>query len=503
MREIFTDKNFIEGKILVAVKIIFIAALTVFFIPLLVLPFFNHACTDDYFCGAHLNELGIGQYQEYIYNECGGRFAATYIGSLFAKNNFLYTHYYLHSLLLLLFNSLSVFFLFSIVNKYLLKDAFTKKMLPTLSLVYLALTICSYPEPSTFLFWFSSAITYHLPVILVQVEVALLILLCYTKKKHVKIICSVLVALLLFFINGFNELFITVQFLLLAAVFYFGVYKKLTKAYLIILIVLFISSAIIVIAAPGNQVRAGRIVPKGIVLGAISVFYQAAETIFAICRNPFFWFAAVCVFICGNRLKENFITSVWYKKLTAKKWLLPLIITGFLLGSIAVAVTGLKGGIIPGRYLNGVAYFIVTMLLVYAFISGTALHLNLQTISLSKQRSSIFAYSLFAIALLSNSYIVDAYKSIISAPLYSTVITEREAALKDAAVKKIPAVIKDYTVSLQEQLDKNYAGSTKTLYQAVQQKPSMLFFEDDLATDYSVDILKKFYRLDSIVVIRK
>ena len=503
MREIFTDKNFIEGKILVAVKIIFIAALVVFFLPLIVLPFFNHACTDDYFCGVHLNELGIGKYQEYIYTECGGRFAATYIGSLFTENNFLYSHYYLHSLLLLMFNSLSVFFLFSVVNKYLLKDTFTKKMLATLSLVYLALTICSYPEPSTFLFWFSSAITYHLPVILVQLEVALLILLYHTQKTYIEIICSILVALLMFFINGFNELFITVQFLLLAAMFYFGVHKKVSKAYLILLIILFISSAIIVIAAPGNQVRAGRIVPKGIVLGVIAVFYQAAETIFAIFRNPFFWLTALLAFLYGNKSKKNFATSTWHKKTTAKKWLLPLIVTGFLLGSIAIAVTGLKGGVIPDRYLNGVAYFIVMLLLMFAFFIGTALDINLKSLHLSTQRKSILVHSLLVVALLCNSYVIDAYKSIISAPLYSSIIAEREVALEDAYIKKAPAVVKDYAVSLQEHLDKNYSGSTKTLYEAVQQKPSMLFFEDDLATDYSIDILKRFYKIDIIVVIRK
>ncbi|MEP7318650.1 MAG: hypothetical protein ABI921_07905 [Panacibacter sp.] len=503
MREIFTDKNFIDGKILVAIKIIFIAALVIFFLPLLVLPFFNHACTDDYFCGAHLNELGFSKYQQYIYTECGGRFAATYIGSLFAENNFLYTHYYLHSLLLLLFNLLSVSFLFSVVNKYLLKDSGIKKLVAVLSLVYVALTVCSYPEPSTFLFWFSSAITYHLPVTLVQIELALLVIIYHTEKKYIRYTCGLLVALLVFFINGFNELFIVVQILLLATLFYFQFYKKISKAYLGLLIILFLCSAIIVIAAPGNQVRAERIVPKGLLIGAVAIAYHAAETLFSICKNPFFWLAIALLFISGNKLKENIGTSSWFKRLTIKKWLIPLIIIGFLFGAVAVAVTGLKGGIIPDRYLNGVAYFVVLLLLVYAFIGGAVLPLNLRSISLSAQRNHIVIYSLLTAALLCNDYILTSYKSIISAPLYSNIISERENIFKEAAQNKSPAMVKDYTIALQEHLQKDYAQSTKTVYETVQQKPSMLFFEDDLATDNSINILKQFYKLDSISVIRK
>src|SRR6478672_10649205 len=122
MREIFTDKNYITGKLILFAKLLLVVALIVFFAPLFILPFFNHACADDYICGYHLSTKGFWKYQQFIYNNWGGRFAATFTGSLFAKNNYLYDHYYLHSILLLLLNILSAFFMIGVANKYVLKD---------------------------------------------------------------------------------------------------------------------------------------------------------------------------------------------------------------------------------------------------------------------------------------------------------------------------------------------------------------------------------------------
>ena len=123
-------------------------------------------------------------YQWFIYTKWGGRFAATFTGSLFAYKDFLYNHYYLHTFLLLALNFISIFLLVHTFHKHVLKadNSFSKKML--MSFLFLALEICSLPEPSTFLFWFSSAITYQLPLALFQAEIALLIIYLYSEKRH-------------------------------------------------------------------------------------------------------------------------------------------------------------------------------------------------------------------------------------------------------------------------------------------------------------------------------
>src|SRR5690242_1347650 len=118
MRETFSDTKLIKPKAIKFSKFILIASLVIFFLPLVILPFFNHPSTDDYFCGYQLHDKSFWQYQFFIYNNWGGRFAATFAGSLFAYHDFLYNHYYLHSLLLLILNFCSLFLLIHLLDKY-------------------------------------------------------------------------------------------------------------------------------------------------------------------------------------------------------------------------------------------------------------------------------------------------------------------------------------------------------------------------------------------------
>jgi hypothetical protein len=137
-------------------------------------------------------------------------------------------------------------------------------------------------------------------------------------------------------------------------------------------------------------------------------------------------------------------------------------------------------------------------LIALAFTAGIALD-NLNVNLLSKPLQ-LLVIVVFFIGLLSNGYITEAYKSLIAAPLYDTVMDERETLLKEAALNKQPAVVKSYDASMQEHLEKKYGQSTQTLYNLVQQKPSFIFFEDDLATGYSIETLTHFYGVDSITV---
>ena len=499
MREIFTDKNFIETKKILAVKIILIIALFVFFIPLFILPFFNHACTDDYICGYDLRQKDFLDYQVYIYNEKGGRFAATFIGSLFAKNNYLYDHYYLHSLLLLLVNFLSAWFLLSVLNKYVLKNDFIKRNVLLFSFIYIALNICCLPEPSTFLSWFSSAITYQTPVILVQIEIALFILLLNSSNAISKSVCSILLIILFFIINGFNELFIVVQLLMLIALFFFKAWRNISPAFLIFISLAFAGSAAIVLLSPGNEVRASVIVPKGLAIGTVAVLYHVAETLWSIFKEPLFWFSAMLVFMFANNTKGRYNEMAFIKKLANKKWIMPITIILFLIAAISLPVFALKGGIIPDRYLNSLVCVLIILLMIYAFVLGVET-VRIQLPLILKKSVVLAACIFFLVGLLCNTFIKDAYKSIVSAPLYNAIITERENILKTAASTNKIAVVKSYDTTLKEHLNKEYSNSAQTLYNLVQQKPSLIFFYDDLATDYSIGTLKSFYGLDSIII---
>ncbi|QEC66821.1 hypothetical protein FRZ67_05700 [Panacibacter ginsenosidivorans] len=498
MREIFTDKNYITGKLIFFAKLLLIVALIIFFAPLFILPFFNHPCADDYICGYHLNTKGFWEYQQFIYNNWGGRFAATFTGSLFAKNNYLYDHYYMHSILLLLLNILSVFFMITVANKYVLKDEHLKKNIVWVCLLYTSLQVCCLVEPSTYIFWFSSAITYQLPVILLQLQLGLWIMVMHTDKAFTKYIAYILLPLMVIIVNGFNELFIIAQAVLLLVVFLSGAGKRISKIFIAIVLLCFVASALVVVLSPGIQSRTAIIEPKGILVGGVAMGYHVAESLWSICMNPFAWFAMSCVFLFGNYRREKLKDLHLIKVFLKRRWLLPAVIVLFLLVAVGIAVTGLKGGVIPDRYINGITSISVTMMLLIAFTEGIAL--NNFTIKIFSQPVQLFMIIIFFISLLANNYLRDAYKSLIAAPLYDAVMDDRESSLKKAALNKQPAVLESYNNSMQQHLQNEYGHSTKTLYDLVQQKPSFIFFEDDLATEYSIETLKNFYGVDSIIV---
>jgi hypothetical protein len=498
MPKTITDNNFLTSKGLPVAKGLLIISLTVFFLPLVILPFFNHACTDDYFGGYHLTEAGFINYQIFVYTQWAGRFIATLVGSLFFQNDFLFDHYYFHSLLLLLLNFVSLLFLISTIEKYILQEKWSLPRKALISVVFLALEVCCVPQVVTFLFWFSSSLTYHPPVILIQTEIALFIILLNATSRKGRIISAVILPFLVFMINAFNELYIIVQLFLFFGIFWMGLHKRLSLLFNATMLFAFALSAAIVIFAPGDQVRMTGIVPKGILVGAIAVLYHSGETLWSILKNPLVWFVLTITFLYGKRKGGTGRIGLYMTKLSRPSWLLPVSIILFLITSIGLPVAALKGGLIPERYLNGVAYFVLLLLLMYVFLLGVDSKSVPFSVSPLKQKT--VSVALLAIGIVCNTYVADAYTSLIVAPAYHSILKERETTLKDARIKNATAEVKSYDLALQERLQTDYASSTKTLQQFIKQKPPLLFFEDDLSTQYSVNVLKNYYGVDSIAV---
>ena len=189
MREILTDRKFIISKITVIFKVLFIVSLLIFFLPLLILPFYNHASADDYVYGTQFYNTGFLQYQSIIYNTWSGRFSATFLMSLFLFHHFLYDHYYLHTLSLLLLNFFTIFLLIRVVCKYILKKQFTFIQLIAFSFIDLVLITLCVPELMSLLFWFSSAIIYFTGIILISLELWMFLILYYSTSKLNKSFC--------------------------------------------------------------------------------------------------------------------------------------------------------------------------------------------------------------------------------------------------------------------------------------------------------------------------
>jgi len=205
----------------------------------------------------------------------------------------------------------------------------------------------------------------------------------------------------------------------------------------------------------------------------------------------------VTTFFAGNYFTyknvDVFILSIYSKK----KWLILFFVAVFIAVTVAIPVIGLKGGVIPERYLNAVIEITVILLLIYSFIAGTALKEN---ISLLFIKAKYVWMLLFCVLILANNYTAEAYRNIIAAPLYSSIMNERETTLKEAANTKNIAYIKSYNTSLQQHLQKEYNRHTQTWLQLIKEKPSFLFFQDDIDLEKNYPTLKEYYQVDSIVI---
>ena len=499
MREFLSDRKFIIAKIELGLKILVAIALIIFFLPLFVLPFFNHASADDYYYGLAFYKSSFFGYQSYIYNNWTGRFSSTLLGSLFLKNHFLYDHYYLHSLIFLLLDFLSTFLLITNINKHVLNKRFKKANVVLSSIVFTALTIVCSPEMFGLIFWFSSSIVYYAGLIFIQFELSLFIILFYSKGSASKAFCYVLLPLFVFITNGFSEVFILIQLAIFCLFYFFGFFRKTSKIFLIVLFLFFVSSAVLSFAAPGNYVRAETIPTLKLANGIVAIAFSLMQAISDIFKNPLAWFAFVFLFLSGNTQRKNF--SKYFKRKSIHYLLfLCVVLIAFLLLAVGEGVIGLKGRIVPDRFTNIVCWFSLLLLSLIAFIGGTSIKNEFSISRFYKGELALASYIILLLCLGCNNYINDAYKSMISAPLYNTILTEQENVFKAASKKKSIAIVKTYDVALKELMQKNFSNVSMTYTKWAQQKPAFIFNNNGDSDEQSILVLKNFYGVDSVII---
>lgn len=496
MREMFSDKQWMQSKLRPASGWLLAIVLLLFFVPLMVLAFYNHPSADDYISGTWLRESGFLAYQERVYNSWGGRFASTFAGSLFVIHDYLYDHYFLHTVILLFLNLVSALVLVQKINRYVFAGDLTTFQSILFAFVFVALTICCMPQASTYLFWFSSSITYQLPVVLLQLEIAAIISLVSNNKNS--LLKGLIVTALIFILNGFNEVFFIIQAVVIAGLIILDLLPAGIKWWKWLFVIFFIASALIVITAPGNAERAANIEPKGFVTGLAATCYHFLEVLWNAFSSVIFWVCCFAAFLYGNFKKQLFLDVDLVKKIKRKRWVLPVVIILFTLSSSALAVFGLKGGLVPDRYVNIVVYGFVVLCLLMTFTEGIFAEINFAAMfSSSSVMLSWLCFSL-SIAMCCNTMFISTCSSFVTAPAYDVIMQQREDELKNAAHTSVQ--LPSYNNAVQQLLETRYAHSTKTLQQMLLQKPPLIFFNDDLSSDYSKNILQKFYGVDSIVV---
>jgi hypothetical protein len=468
--------------------------LVVFFGLMLFLALYNHPHTDDYIAMCDVRDYGYWGYEKHIYLTWGGRFLSQYLTKIEAYHNFMLYHYYVHTYVLLVLQFVSFFFLLSVINKYLAGFTTHNRSIVLYTLCYMAVQISSLPEVSSAYYWFSSASNYQPGIILIHTELACLILFFFSGKRAIRNICAVASIVCIILINGNNEtsalvngVILTCSFLLAARKRYLPLIACATLLYLL--------SLVFEVTAPGNAMRSAGIPTAGLIKAA---FIAAGRTVYAcwiVLKNPLFLASAIAVFFAGSYIKPKALPFVY--RVLQNPWML-LIICPILVWIVFVPILYVSNGSFPERADNIITQFIVMLLLFLLFYIGRHF-----TFSFAKKNLYQFFICLLIITLCCNRFYGELIKSCISGKLHDIILTDREHTLMEASRKGQREVsVLSYDLYADSLINTRFNAEREQVKILMQQKPSVLYLYDDLATSSSIDKLKRFYGFQNINVKR-
>lgn len=481
--------------------VIIFTGLIFFFSAFIILSFFSHPAADDYILGYRIRDEGFWGFQQSIYLHWGGRFTSTFLGAVFAVNDFVFKHYYFHPIVLMLVSFAGIFFCFSSINKYFLKQYYTYLQTLIASAVYLVVLCCCYSEISTAFYWFSSAITYQAPIALFHAGMGSCITAAYlnSKKKYFYIVVT---CLCIAAITGSNEMIaITLGiFLFLNAVVitrFFPTRIKLLSLYLSI----FITGFIILTISPGTKERWTGVLHAGVLKSLLFSVLRVVYTLWHIFKEPVFWFGGVFIFLQANSISSRLQLTfpAFFNWLAARKRKM-FVLAMVILVANYFPLMYVSNGSLPERATNSAVFFAILLLYSCFFLYGAT---TTQKLLFPRRFTYILAVGV-SIAIVFNNVCFKLAQNIFAGYFYDKVLTSRENTLASAAKKgQNSVVLPDYDKALKKEVKLSFPqGSRRQVEALVYRKPEYIYVFDDLATEYSIDVLEKYYKVDSINVIR-
>jgi hypothetical protein len=470
-------------------KVLF-GAIIIFFIPFILFSFWNFPSADDYMIIDKRIQFSFWQLQSSVYHHWTGRYFATFISSVFSYSGFLYSHYYLHSILLLLLTVLSWFFCLRQINRHLLFNQLSLSALALVSMLLLVLEINIIPEPVTAFYWFSSAVTYQLPLILIILLSGIIIRLLFTCSH--KIIYFIAACVLVVMLNGCNEmitLFVLINFTCLSG-YYLFTYKKI-PTFIIALFVVNIISACFLVFSPGILNRASKL-GEGSFVSAVSIaLIKFIVLNWFFLKEPLWWFA---VFFTATFFNNNSHLSkqlfIRVKKLSLTSLLVFYAVSGL---SIYIPILYMTNSSLPLRTENIICflYSLALLLIIAIFFSN-----NIK--SATPYAFYQYRYFIFSIIIFSSANMKKVTDSLLSGYFYNLVMKERLSLFKDAKQKNEHEVTFDnYETAVNKKIREHPLANRQILKDIILKPPPIICFGNDL---YDVNYLKELYGIKKLTL---
>lgn len=473
-------------------KRVLISAIAVFILPFIIFSFWNFPSADDYMILVKRGQLSFWQLQSSVYQNWTGRYFATLISSIFSYSGFLYSHYYLHAILLLAFTVFSWLYCLIQVNKHLLSARLSLSTLTVLSLLLLILEINIIPEPVTAFYWFSSAVTYQLPLIILIFLAGIIIKILFTATN--KIYYFITASLLVIMLNGCNEmisLFVLINSTCLLGYYLFTDKKipfLITGLYLLNIV-----SASFLLFSPGILHRSS-ILGERLFISAIGIaFIKFIVLNWFFLKEPLWWFSIffVTLFFSKNkRIVDQIFKNV---KISPALLLSLYFISGLF---IYIPVLYVTNGSLPLRAENIICFLYSLMLLFIISICIPGKINNTSVFTLYH-----YGYLLFSILIFSTANMKKVTDSLLSGYFYKQVMKERLMLLENAKRKNEQEVtFDDYETAVNKKIREHFPIADRQVLKGVISKPPpIICFGGDL---YDVNYLKELYGIKKLNIKR-
>lgn len=261
------DLNLLRKKHILFFSIMVLLILT-FFIAILVHGYigsYSRYIADDYCTSGKLATLGFWPAQSFWYNNWTGRFSFTFFVSIFElfDSNIVK---YLPTIFIFMILISGYFLIYSIVKNIQINNRRIFSLLLTVGIIFT--TFFTLPNIGQNLYWMTGAVTYLFPINFVFILFGLIILF-RNKFPFQHWISNLLFGLFIFFLafvgSGFSEVLSVLQIVLLCLIILVLSIKQRSLSIKNLWMVALIGSiigSVIMVSAPGNEIRLRQLLPN-------------------------------------------------------------------------------------------------------------------------------------------------------------------------------------------------------------------------------------------------
>ena len=471
-------------------------------LPFIILCFFSHPGKEDYFFENDFKHFDFWGGQAALYGYWNGRFFVNALEIACVKMNFISDLYFLLPLLLFAATYTTTFLLLGTINKLLLNNQLSINQLLQASFIFLLLNIYLLADIASNFYWFSGAIVYQTPVILLFI-LGILLLKRFCDASKTKILSDIFIALLIILLIGCNETIAVATIVLLFFVSVTSIrFQSAGKKTIIFYFLVAFLSGIIVLFTAGilNRQKMMHSNTRYITVLAIIVF-RTGLVFYNIFKEPLFWLSSFICLIAGSRFEMGLFAKRALLFFTSpKKILYSLLLLPLLIALILTPLLMLAKGSFPERALNNIILIAVICLLMLAFVSGHIIFRD-QFNAVAEKIGSLYRITITGAAMLLSVTYMGAWKSVLSGYFYHAILIERDNQFLQAKNNNQKTItILSYNAALKQKMKESFPGrGFQSVSELLMQPPITIPFFNE-AEERRQTYYQLHYEIERIII---